>query len=51
MLEESEITNETLLAAINRLYENREVYIETMKRSSQQNSIDTIIDLIESVAR
>lgn len=51
VLEESEITNETLLAAINRLYENREVYIETMKRSSQQNSIDTIIDLIESVAR
>lgn len=51
VLEESEMTNETLLAAINRLYENREVYIETMKRSSQQNSIDTIIDLIESVAR
>ena len=24
---------------------------ETMKQSSQQNSIDTIIDLIESVAR
>lgn len=51
VLEESEMTNETLLAAINRLYENRELYIETMKRSSQQNSIDTIIDLIESVAR
>ena len=51
VLEESEMTNETLLAAINRLYENREVYIETMKKSSQQNSIDTIIDLIESVAR
>ena len=51
VLEESEMTNETLLAAINRLYENREVYIETMKRSSQQNSIDTIMDLIESVAR
>lgn len=51
VLEESEMTNETLLTAINRLYENREVYIETMKRSSQQNSIDTIIDLIESVAR
>lgn len=51
VLEESEMTNETLLAAINRLYENREVYTETMKQSSQQNSIDTIIDLIESVAR
>ena len=51
VLEESEMTDETLLSAINRLYENREVYTETMKQSSQQNSIDTIIDLIESVAR
>lgn len=51
VLEESEMTNETLLAAINRLYENRKIYTETMKQSSQQNSIDTIIDLIESVAR
>ena len=51
VLEESEMTDETLLSAINRLYENREIYTETMKQSSQQNSIDTIIDLIESVAR
>lgn len=51
VLEESELTNETLLSAINRLYENREVYTDTMKKSSQQNSIDTIIDLIESVAK
>ena len=51
VLEESELTNETLLSSINRLYENREVYTDTMKKSSQQNSIDTIIDLIESVAK
>ncbi len=49
VLEEEELTNEVLLSAINKLYENRESYIETMKQSSQQNSIDTIIDLIESV--
>lgn len=49
VLEEKELTNEVLLSAINKLYENRESYIETMKQSSQQNSIDTIIDLIESV--
>ncbi len=49
VLEEEEITNEVLLSAINHLYENRESYVETMKKSSQQNSIDTIIDLIESV--
>ncbi|MGN1266311.1 MAG: undecaprenyldiphospho-muramoylpentapeptide beta-N-acetylglucosaminyltransferase [Dorea sp.] len=49
VLEEEELTNEVLLNAINHLYENRESYVETMKKSSQQNSIDTIIDLIESV--
>lgn len=48
VLEEEELTNEVLLSAINKLYENRESYIETMKQSSQQNSIDTIIELIES---
>jgi len=50
VLEEEELTNEILLNAINSLYENRETYIDTMKKSDQQNSIDTIIDLIESVA-
>lgn len=49
VLEEEELTNEVLLSAIHKLYENRESYIETMKQSSQQNSIDTIIELIESV--
>ena len=50
VLEEEERTNEILLGAINNLYENRETYIDTMKKSNQQNSIDTIIDLIESLA-
>lgn len=50
VLEEEELTNEILLNAINSLYENRETYIDTMKKSNQQNSIDTIIDLIESLA-
>ena len=49
VLEEEELTPDTLLDAVNRLYENRDSYIDTMKNSSQQNSIDTIIDLIESV--
>ena len=50
VLEEEEITNEILLGAIKNLYENRESYIDAMKKSDQQNSIDTIIDLIESLA-
>ena len=51
VLEEEMLTDETLLGAINNLYKNREQYVAAMKASSQQNSIDTIIDLIESVAR
>ena len=51
VLEEEELTNDVLLSSINHLYENRETYISTMKQSSQQNSIDTIIDLIESVSQ
>lgn len=49
VLEEEELNKDTLLSSVNSLYEKREVYIDTMKKSSQQNSIDTIIDLIESV--
>lgn len=49
VLEEDALNQEVLLTAIRKLYENRETYIEAMKRSHQQNSIDTIIDLIESV--
>ena len=49
VLEEEELTPEVLLSAINHLYEKRDIYIDAMKNSSQQNSIDTIIDLIESV--
>ncbi len=51
VLEEEEITNEVLLDTINRLHENRETYIETMKNSPQQNAIDTIIDLIQEVEK
>lgn len=49
ILEEETLTDKTLLDTINSLYEHREQYITAMKNSSQQNSIDTIIDLIESV--
>ena len=51
VLEEEELTSEVLLQSIQKLYENRETYIEAMKHSPQQNSIDTIIDLIESAVK
>lgn len=48
VLEEEELTNQVLLDSIIHLYENRSSYIDAMKNSPQQNSIDTIIDLIET---
>ncbi len=49
VLEEESMTDTALFDAVESLYEHREQYINAMKNSSQQNSIDTIIDLIESV--
>ncbi len=51
VLEEEELSPELLLKTIQDLYQNRETYIEAMKLSAQQNSIDIIIDLIESLAK
>ena len=48
VLEEETLTPKLLLDSILQLYENRDTYIDAMKRSPQQNSIDTIIDLIEA---
>lgn len=50
VLDEEELSKESLLDSITRLYENRDAYIDTMKNSPQQNSIDTIIELIETAA-
>lgn len=48
VIEEEELDNDLLLAAIDNLYNNREKFVSAMKNSNQQDSIDTIIDLIES---
>ena len=50
VLEEEELNKQTLLDSITRLYENKNTYIDAMKNSPQQNSIDTIIELIETAA-
>ena len=47
VLEEESLTKEELLNSIMTLYKDRNSYIDAMKNSPQQNSIDTIIDLIE----
>lgn len=48
VLEEEELTDESLLSAVHHLYDNRAQYKEAMAGSGQQDSIDTIIELIES---
>lgn len=50
VLEEEEANNETLLAAVQQLYEQRDTYINAMRNSSMQDSISTIVNLIEETA-
>lgn len=47
VLHEEDVTDETLLDAIKKVYDNRDKYIETMSNSAQNDSIKIIIDLIE----
>lgn len=51
VLEEEELSDDALLNAIHRLYKERESFIHNMKHSSQQDSISTIIGLIESAVK
>ena len=50
VLEEEQLTKDTLLAAVKNLYENRTTFINSKKNSGQQDSIGTIIKLIEEVS-
>ena len=50
VLEEEDLTPESLLDAVLDLYENRGTFIDAMRNSDQQDSIDTIIGLIEEAA-
>jgi len=47
VLEEEELNKDTLLDSIRKLYQHRNTYIDAMKHSSQQDSINTIINLIQ----
>lgn len=51
VLEEEELNDQILLDTIHKLYKERESYIHAMKQSSQQNSIETIIGLIEDAVK
>lgn len=47
VLEEAKITNDALLQAIHTLYQNRTTFSSAMESSSQADSIETIIRLID----
>jgi UDP-N-acetylglucosamine--N-acetylmuramyl-(pentapeptide) pyrophosphoryl-undecaprenol N-acetylglucosamine transferase len=50
VLEEEDLTEQSLLEAVHYVYAHREEYIKAMSESGQMDSIGTIIDLIESEA-
>ncbi len=50
VLEEEEVTKDTLLKAVQDLFENRDRYASAMNKSGQQDSIHTILNLIEECA-
>lgn len=51
VLEEEALSQEVLLEAIRTLYKNKDSYIAAMKTSSQQDSIKTILKLIEETSK
>ena len=50
VLEEENLTSDTLLDAVNHVEANKQSYINAMQKSKQLDSIDTIIGLIEEAA-
>ena len=45
VLEEEDVTPETLYQAVSSLYENRETYIQAMKNSNQSNAVLRVVSL------
>ena len=50
VIEEEALTPESLLEAVQQLYEDRGTFIDAMRNSDQQDSIGTIISLIEEAS-
>ena len=51
VLEEEELTADSLLNAVKEVYENRDKYISAMSQSGQMDSIGTIVELINKEAK
>lgn len=50
VIDEDDLTTDSLVAAVKDLYDNRQTYIDTMSASNQMDSIKTILDLINEAA-
>lgn len=51
VIEEEQLSNVVLSDAIGKLFENRSQYTEVMAKSEQLNSVETVVQLIEQIAR
>ena len=51
VLQEEDLTNDTLLRAIRSVMEHKQQYIEAMEKSKLNESISTILNLLEQTAR
>ena len=51
VIEEENLTKETLLAAVQKLHDNRDTYISAMKNSRHTDSIQMILDLIRKYTK
>lgn len=50
VIQEEKLTKYELLTSIDKVYENRQLYIEKMEKSALNKSIETIVDLIDEAA-
>lgn len=50
VLEEENLSDDSLFQAITQTYNDRQTYISRMEQSELHNAVDTIVDMIESLA-
>ena len=51
VLQEEDLTNDTLLRAIRHVTEHRQDYVDAMEKSSLNAAIDTVLELLEKAAK
>lgn len=49
LLKEEELTNETLLTAINEVFDNSDKYLDAMKKSAGSDAVQTICNMIDTL--